>query len=157
MITVADRSDTGVVGWCTKVNWLLSKFAIDENIQSAVQRLQDWSQDSAESETDCFARFMQQHNFCGNYLEPAALISTFINSLQPRLRYAVHHFIGMKRVANIADILQFVQDEGKAQRHSKEFLQSSSCTPPVNKDQSGRIGNEARKSRRYGTRFTCVT
>ena len=29
LITVADRFDTSVVGWCTKVNWLLSKFATD--------------------------------------------------------------------------------------------------------------------------------
>ena len=49
------------------------------------------------------------------------------------------------------DTQQFVQDEGKAQRHSKELLESSSRTPAEDKDRTRRSGNEARCSRRYGT------
>ena len=113
-----------------------------------MQKLQDMSRDPNESETDYFARFMRQHNFCGNYLEPAALRSTFINSLQPRLRHAVHRFISTKREADMAYILQFVQDEGKAQRHWKEFLEKSSRTPAVDKDRSRRGGDSSRPSRR---------
>ena len=126
LITVADRSDTSVVGWCTKVNWLLSMFATDENIQNAVQKFQDMNQEENETESDYFARFMRQYNFCGNYLESAALRSTLINSLQPRLRHAVSRFINTKREADMADILQFVQDEGKAQRLLKEYLERGS-------------------------------
>ena len=45
LITIADCSDISVVGWCTKVSWLLYKFSTDGNIQSTVQKLQDMSQD----------------------------------------------------------------------------------------------------------------
>ena len=79
---------------------LLSKSATDENIQNASQKMQDMSQDRNELETDHFARFMRQHNFCRNCLDPAALRSTFINSLQPRPRYAVNLLINIKRDAD---------------------------------------------------------
>ena len=110
LIMLGDRSDTSVVGWCTKMNWLLSKFATDENIQNAVQKLQDMNQEPNEPETEYFARFMRQHSFCCNYLEPAALRSTFINSPQPRLCHAVHRFINTKRDADMADVLRFIRD-----------------------------------------------
>ena len=150
LITVADRSDTSVVGWCTKVNWLLSKFETDENIQSAVQKRQDMNQEPNESESEYFARFMRQHNFCGNYLESAALRSTFVNSLQPRLRHALHRFISSKREADMADILQFAQDEGKAQRHLKEYLEKGSRTYTNEKDRYRRNNETVRMSRSRG-------
>ena len=81
------------------------------------------NQEANESELGYSDRVMFQHNFCGNYLESAALRLALIKSLQLRHRHAVHRYINTKQDAEVADILQFVQYESKEPRHLKEFLE----------------------------------
>eukprot|EP00171_Calliarthron_tuberculosum_P003277 IDg3277t1 len=115
-VVLSNRTSTGVFVYCTAVNWLLSTFSTDENINKEVGALQSIRQKLDENETEYFTRFVELHTTRGSYLQQSRLHYLFINGLDPRLRNSVRTFMTSHSDGDLGALLEAAEREGSTIR-----------------------------------------
>jgi len=109
----------GITNWPTAVQSLLTAYATNENIKTAVSEFKSVEQGADETEDDYFDRFQAKHARAGSYLAEADQVSAYIEGLRPEIRPKVRDRFTNEPKTGLLDISQYAKAEGEACRAVK--------------------------------------
>lgn len=115
-LTAGGHASRPVESWPSAVNYMLKRYATDENIKQAADDILKIAQAEDEDEDDYFIRFEEANLRAGSSLDARRKITLLINGFDSAIRPYLSRFFQSKPMATILDVLEEAKVEGKTNR-----------------------------------------